>query len=60
VGYDDEGMFAGKVGIDEKRGETVRRRLSPGDMRELFVHLHCLCGRRQKEEQKNEIDDAGL
>jgi len=53
-------MFAGKVGIDEKRGETVRRRLSPGDMRELFAHLHCLCGRRQKEEQKNEIDDAGL
>ena len=60
MGDDDESMFAGKVGIDEERGETVRRRLSPGDMREFFVHLHCLCGRRQKEEQKNEIDDAGL
>ena len=60
MGDDDERMFAGKVGIDEKCTQTVRAGLSPWDADEFFVHLYCSCRRRQQKEEKNEIGDVGL
>ena len=60
MGDDNQGMFAGEIGVDQKRAESVGGCLSPGDARLSLVHLQGVRDWPQKKEQDTQREKAQL
>ena len=58
VGDDDQGMFTGEIGVDQKRTESIGGRLSPGDARLSLVHLQCERNWPHEEERDAQYEEA--